>query len=107
YIEGKSIIVEYRYADDKLDRLPALAEEVVRLNLDVIIAPTTVEVRAAKSATKTIPIVFYNVPDPVGSGLFTSLARPGGNITRFSTINALLPANDWRYSRKLFLSLPE
>jgi len=90
YIEGKSIIVEYRYADDKLDRLPALAEEVVRLNVDVIIAPTTVEVRAAKSATKTIPIVFYNVPDPVGSGLVTSLARPGGNITGFSTINALL-----------------
>src|SRR5215467_7167444 len=90
YIEGKSIIVEYRYAEDKLDRLPALAEEVVRLNVDVIIAPTTVEVRAAKNATKTIPIVFYNVPDPVGSGLVNSLARPGGNITGFSTINALL-----------------
>ena len=90
YIEGKSIIVEYRYANDKLDRLPALAEEVVRLNVDVIIAPTTVEVRAAKSATKTIPIVFYNVPDPVGSGLVSSLARPGGNVTGFSTINALL-----------------
>jgi putative ABC transport system substrate-binding protein len=90
YIEGKSITIEYRYAEDKLERLPALAEELVRLNVDVIIAPTTAEVRAAKGATKTIPIVFYNVPDPVGSGLVTSLARPGGNITGFSTINALL-----------------
>jgi ABC-type uncharacterized transport system substrate-binding protein len=90
YIEGKSITIEYRYAEDKLERLPALAEELVRLNVNVIIAPTTVEVRAAKGMTKTIPIVFYNVPDPVGSGLVNSLARPGGNITGFSTINALL-----------------
>ena len=90
YIEGKSITIEYRYAEDKLERLPALAGELVRLNADVIIAPTTIEVRAAKNATKTIPIVFYNVPDPVGSGLVDSLARPGGNITGFSTINALL-----------------
>jgi putative ABC transport system substrate-binding protein len=90
YIEGKSIMIEYRYAEDKLERLPALAGELVRLNADVIIAPTTIEVRAAKNATKTIPIVFYNVPDPVGSGLVDSLARPGGNITGFSTINALL-----------------
>ena len=63
---------------------------MVRLNVDLIIAPTTVEVRAAKVAIKTIPIVFYNVPDPVGSGLVDSLARPGGNVTGFSTINALL-----------------
>ena len=90
YVEGKSILIEYRYANDKLERLPALAEELVRLNPDVIVAPTTVEVRAAKSATKTIPTVFYNVPDPVGSGLVNSLARPGGNITGFSTINATL-----------------
>ena len=65
----------------------SLAEELVRLNVEVIIAPTTVEVRAAKGA---IPIVFYNVPDPVGSGLVNSLARSGGNITGFSTINAIL-----------------
>jgi putative tryptophan/tyrosine transport system substrate-binding protein len=90
YIEGKSIMIEYRYAEDKLERLPALAGELVRLNADVIIAPTTIEVRAAENATKTIPIVFYNVPDPVGSGLVNTLARPGGNITGFSTINALL-----------------
>jgi putative tryptophan/tyrosine transport system substrate-binding protein len=90
YIEGTTITIEYRYAQDKLDRLPALADELVRLNVDLLIAPTTVEVRAAKNATKTIPIVFYNVPDPVGSGLVDSLARPGANITGFSTINALL-----------------
>ena len=90
YIEGKTVTIEYRYAEDKLDRLPAFADELVRLKVDLIIAPTTVEVRAAKAATKTIPIVFYNVPDPVGSGLVDSLARPGGNVTGFSTINALL-----------------
>ena len=90
YVEGKTVTIEYRYAEDKLDRLPALAEELVRLNVDLIIAPTTVEARAAKAATKTIPIVFYNVPDPVDSGLVGSLARPGANITGFSTINALL-----------------
>jgi putative tryptophan/tyrosine transport system substrate-binding protein len=90
YIEGKTVTIEYRYAQDKLDRLPALADELVRLNVDLLIAPTTVEVRAAMNATKTIPIVFYNVPDPVGSGLIESLARPGANITGFSTINALL-----------------
>ena len=90
YVEGKTITIEYRYAEDKLDRLPALAEELVRLNVDLIIAPTTVEVRAAMRATKTIPIVFYNVPDPVASGLVDSLARPGANITGFSTINAQL-----------------
>jgi putative ABC transport system substrate-binding protein len=82
--------IEYRYAQDKLDRLPALADELVKLNVDVIIAPTTVEVRAAMGSTKTIPIVFYNVPDPVRSGLVDSLARPGGNVTGFSTRNALL-----------------
>ena len=90
YVEGKNLTIDYRYADNKLDRLPALAEELVRLKVDVIIAPTTAEALAAKNATRTIPIVFFNVPDPVASGLVDSLARPGGNITGFSTINALL-----------------
>ena len=90
YIEGKSITLSIAMPRIRLERLLPLAEELVRLNVDVIIAPTTVEVRAAKGATKTIPIVFYNVPDPVGSGLVNSLAQPGGNITGFSTINALL-----------------
>jgi ABC-type uncharacterized transport system substrate-binding protein len=90
YIEGKNITIEYRYADDKFDRLPALADELVRLKVEVIIAPATAEVLAAKNATKTIPIVFYNVPDPVETGLVDSLARPGGNITGFTTIQAVL-----------------
>ena len=90
YIEGKNITIEYRYADDQLHRLPALAEELVRLKIDLLIAPTTVEARAAKNATRTIPIVFFNVPDPVASGLVDSLARPGGNITGFTTLSAVL-----------------
>ena len=90
YIEGKTLAIEYRYANNMLYRLPALADELVRLNVALIIAPTTVEVLAAKRATQTMPIVFYNVPDPVASGLVDSLARPGGNVTGFSTINGLL-----------------
>ena len=76
--------------NDKLDRLPALADELVRLKIDLLIAPATLEARAAKNATRTIPIVFFNVPDPVASGLVDSLSRPGGNITGFTTINAVL-----------------
>jgi len=59
YVEGKNLTIDYRYADDKLDRLPALADELVRLKVDVIIAPTTVEALAAKNATRTIPIAFF------------------------------------------------
>ena len=90
YVEGKNITIEYRYADDQLDRLPGLVDELVRLKIDLLIAPTTVEARAAKNAARTIPIVFFNVPDPVASGLVDSLARPGGNITGFTTISAVL-----------------
>src|SRR6185369_7213902 len=90
YVEGKNIAIEYRYADDQLDRLPGLVDQLVRLKIDLLIAPTTLEARAAKNATRTIPIVFLNVPDPVASGLVDSLARPGGNITGFTTINAVL-----------------
>ena len=90
YIEGKNITIEYRYADDQLDRLPGLVDELVRVKIDLLIAPTTVEARAAKNATRTIPIVFFNVPDPVASGLVDSLARPGGNITGFTTISTVL-----------------
>jgi putative ABC transport system substrate-binding protein len=81
YIEGKNIVIEDRYADGKADRLPALAVELVRLKLDVIVATTAPSVLAAKKASATIPIVFVSVADPVASGLVASLARPGGNIT--------------------------
>jgi putative tryptophan/tyrosine transport system substrate-binding protein len=90
YVDGKNIAIEYRYAGDKLDRLPALADELVRLKVDVILATATPVAVAAKNATATIPIVFLNVPDPVAAGLVDSLARPGGNITGVTTIAAML-----------------
>jgi putative tryptophan/tyrosine transport system substrate-binding protein len=90
YVEGKNTVFEYRSADNKLDRLPSLAEELVRLNIDLIITRGTPEAIALKNATKTIPIVFYDVTDPVGAGLVDSLAKPGRNITGFSGIEAVL-----------------
>jgi putative tryptophan/tyrosine transport system substrate-binding protein len=81
WIEGKNIIVEARYAEDQLERLPELAAELVRLNVDVIVTVGTLAPLAAKRATTTIPIVLINAGDPVGSGLVASLAQPGGNIT--------------------------
>jgi putative ABC transport system substrate-binding protein len=90
YVEGKNIVFEYRSADDKLDRLPALADELVRLKVDVLLASTTPAAVAAKNATKTIPIVFVGGFDPVALGLVDSLARPGGNITGFTSIASVL-----------------
>ena len=81
YIEGKNIVIEYRYAEGKGDRLPALASELVRLNVDIIVVGGGNATLAAKNATKTIPIVMGTASDPVGTGLVASLARPGGNIT--------------------------
>ena len=81
YVEGKNIVFEYRSADNKLERLPGLADELVRLKVDVIVAPAGNEAVAAKNATKTIPIVFFGGGDPVAAGLVDSLARPGGNVT--------------------------
>src|SRR5262249_7870852 len=75
---------EYRYADNKFDRLPGLSEELVRLKVDIIFAWAGPAIQAAKNATKTIPIVMGPNADPVGSGLVASLARPGGNITGVS-----------------------
>ena len=86
YVEGKNIVVEYRYADGKPDRLPALAAELVRLKVDIIITGGEPATRAAKEATSTIPIVMTNEADPVGTGIVASLARPGGNITGLSTL---------------------
>ena len=86
YAEGKNIFIEYRYAEGKLDRLPALAAELVRLKVDVIVAGSPQATRSAKQATSTIPIVMAFDDDPVGSGFVASLARPGGNITGLSTL---------------------
>ena len=90
YTEGKNITFEYRYAEGKLDRLPALVDELVRLNVDVLLTPSTPATVAGKNATRTIPIVFYSGSDPVAAGLVDSLARPGGNITGFTTVSAVL-----------------
>ena len=86
YVEGQNIIIEYRWAGGKVDRLPALAEELIRLKVDVIVVRATPVVQAAKNATKTIPIVMMGAADPVGSGFVASLARPGGNITGMSSM---------------------
>src|SRR5262245_19641752 len=83
YIEGKNIVIEYRYADGNLRRLPELAEELVSLKVDVIVASGGGGM-AAKNATQTIPIVFASVQDPVAIGLVDSLARPSGNVTGLS-----------------------
>jgi putative ABC transport system substrate-binding protein len=90
YVEGKQFIFEYRLAESKIERLPALAEELVRLKVDVLIASSTAEATAAKNATATIPILFTVAADPVGIGLVASLARPGGNITGLTTIAGVL-----------------
>ena len=90
YVEGKSITFERRSADDRLDRLPALADELVRLKVDVLVTSSTIGALAAKNVTRTIPIVFYTVTDPVAAGLVDSLARPGGNITGITDIGAVL-----------------
>jgi putative ABC transport system substrate-binding protein len=87
YVEGKNIIIEYRYAERKFDRLRALATELVRLKVDVIVTSASQETRAAKEATNTIPIVMTNVGDPVETGFVASLARPGDNITGLSTLS--------------------
>ena len=86
YAEGKNIVIEWRYAEGKLDHLPALAAELVRLKVDIIVASGTTSTRAAKEATVTIPIVMGFNNDPVGNGFVTSLAHPGGNITGLSTL---------------------
>jgi len=90
YVEGKNIVLEYRYAERKVGRLSALAAELVNLKVDVIVTSASQETRAAKSATSTIPIVMINEPDPVGTGLVASLAHPGGNITGLSTLSPQL-----------------
>jgi putative ABC transport system substrate-binding protein len=86
YVDGKNILIEWRFAQGKADRLRGLAAELVRLNVDVIVTSGPAATRAAKEATVTIPIVTAQDNDPVGNGLVASLARPGGNITGLSTL---------------------
>ena len=86
YVEGKNIIVEYRSARGKFERLPDLAAELVRLKVDIIVTAGTPAIRAAQHATNTIPIVMANVGDPIAQGFVASLAHPGGNITGFTNL---------------------
>jgi len=89
WIEGKNIIIEYRFAEQKPERVPELAADLVRLKVDLIVVSATPQALAAKKATTTIPVVMTNVGDPVGAGLVASLARPGGNVTGLSSLSEL------------------
>ena len=89
WVERQNLLIEWRWAEGKLDRLPDFAAELVRLNVDLIVAPQTFSALAAKNATRTIPIVFMFPWDPVAEGLVASLARPGGNATGLTLIPTL------------------
>jgi ABC-type uncharacterized transport system substrate-binding protein len=86
YIQGKNILVEYRYAEGKRERVPGFVAELVQLKVDVLVVPTAVAIRAAKQATKTIPTIMVTQEDPVATELVDSLAHPGGNITGVATL---------------------
>jgi putative tryptophan/tyrosine transport system substrate-binding protein len=101
YIEGQTIFIEYRYAEGHFERLPELAAELVRLNVDVILAEGDPVIAAAKQATSTIPIVMTAVGDPVGRGFAQSLARPGGNITGVSNLAVALTGKWLELAREL------
>jgi putative ABC transport system substrate-binding protein len=100
YQEGTNLTVEYRWADGRTDRLPALADELVRSKVDVIVTHSTIAARAAKQATRTIPIVFAAVSDPVRNGIVASLARPGGNVTGLSFQDTELDFKRFEYLKQ-------
>jgi len=105
YVEGKNVVIEYRYAEGKLDRLSELAAEVVRLKVDVIVTVSPPATRVVKEATVTIPIVMAFDDDPVGSGLVVSLARPGGNITGLSTLYPEISGKQLELLKEIVLGL--
>jgi putative tryptophan/tyrosine transport system substrate-binding protein len=90
YIEGKNLVIDYRGAEGKLDRIPSLVNDLVQLNVDVLVVPIPSAIHAAKHATKTIPIVMVTGVDPVADGLVHTFAHPGGNITGLATLSAQL-----------------
>jgi putative ABC transport system substrate-binding protein len=102
YVEGKNIVIERRHGEGKSDHLPALAAELVRLKVDVIVTSGPTATRPAKEATSTIPIVMTFDDDPVGSGFVASLARPGGNITGLSTLSPEISGKQLELMREIF-----
>ena len=99
YVEGRNTVIEARHADGDLDRLPELAADIVRSKVDVIVAATTPAVRAAQRATPSVPVVMAFAGDPVGDGLVSTLARPGGNTTGFSAAVTEIAAKRVEYLR--------
>jgi putative ABC transport system substrate-binding protein len=105
YVEGKNIVIEWRFAEEKPNRVPVLAAELVRLKVDIIISGGPSATRSAKEATSTIPIVMTNDDDPVGTGFVASLARPGGNITGLSTLAPELSGKRLELLKEIILKL--
>jgi len=105
YVEGKSIFIEWRFAEGKADRLPALAAELVRLKVEVIVTGAPTATRSAKQATVTVPIVMASDDDPVGSGFVSSLARPGGNITGSSTLSPEISGKQLEFLKEVLPKL--
>ena len=101
YIEGRNLIIEYRSADGRGERFPELATELVSLKVDLIVTRGTPAALAAKNATGTIPVVMVHAGDPVGSGLVTTLARPGGNVTGMSSTTVDLETKRFEMLREL------
>ena len=97
YVEGKNIVIEWRSAEGKLDRLPALAAELVRLNADVIVTSGATATRAAKETTNTIPVVMAQDTDPTGNGFVASMARPGETLLDSQPLPRRSVENDWSF----------
>jgi len=105
WIEGRTIVIEYRWGEGRSERFPEIVAEFVRLKVSVIVTGGTAAVIAAKQATSVIPIVFGSVADPVGTGLVASLARPGGNVTGLSNQSADLPGKRLEFLREVVAGL--
>src|SRR5688500_17800227 len=105
YEEGRNIVIEYRWAEAKYERLPALIDELIALKVDVIVAAGTPAALAVKKATTSVPLVMVAVGDPVGTGVVASLARPGGNITGLTSIAADLEGKRLELLRQVIPAL--
>ncbi len=104
YVEGRNIVIEYRWAEGKYERFPALIAELAALNVDVIVTAGTPAALAVKRTTPSIPLVMAAVGDPIGVGLVASLARPGGNVTGLSAMRRGLPLRCWESRRSSLAS---